>query len=521
MGHRSNTPPYTTQATDVTDDCVPSAGCSHASAAADNINSPGTWTSSGSSFSCEPGSTILNVGLPSVTVPVTSSLKKAGSFQVVYGGLGLNFTVLAPSGNSICAAQSNVGSLNVSMQLGGVSVLQAQSTTSATLTVFPPATLGPLSTCNFGSGITITSGCILNGSFDSNADYVEWFSNGFTTTILGSSPKALSTGPLSFWVDADTLGLSPANSSMDAIVRGVEAYIHVQLINNLPLITPYAVIQDPGAVTGLVVNKDGLTIGVLPSGIQTDDIPGSSYLPSQTNPAVALPSFDPGSYEIVLSGLTSGSYQVDSITTNFVSPPSEDSSSGDIATNEVVGYTVELSNASSGPSTILHPTTILLGDMNGDGKVDCADLGVVAASYGASTGLQGFNAWADLDHSGVINIVDLEFVAQQLPRGLTCPALTILTKYVTYQSTLADINYSLQFGLITEARIGDRLSDKIERAAETVANGKPDEARRSLKEFSDELDRLTPKDIPPLARHVLLEEAKALDARLPNRHDDR
>ena len=110
------------------------------------------------------------------------------------------------------------------------------------------------------------------------------------------------------------------------------------------------------------------------------------------------------------------------------------------------------------------PAVFLPGDLNGDGTVGCSDLAIAAASYGAAKGQAGFNAWADLDNEGAINILDLEFIVQHFPPGLTCPNLRILSQYVTFQSAVKDINGSLQLGLIDHYGIANSLSSKIEAA---------------------------------------------------------
>jgi hypothetical protein len=60
------------------------------------------------------------------------------------------------------------------------------------------------------------------------------------------------------------------------------------------------------------------------------------------------------------------------------------------------------------------------GDLNGDGVVNCADLDIVKASFGKSTGQAGFDPRADVNHDGVVNILDLSFVARLVPAGTSC-----------------------------------------------------------------------------------------------------
>ena len=87
-----------------------------------------------------------------------------------------------------------------------------------------------------------------------------------------------------------------------------------------------------------------------------------------------------------------------------------------ISESPPAGATVALKSAvsvvtSSGP---------LVGDVNGDGAVNCADLAIVKASFGKRTGQAGFDARADVNHDGMVNIVDLSTVSRAIPSGTTC-----------------------------------------------------------------------------------------------------
>jgi uncharacterized repeat protein (TIGR03803 family) len=66
------------------------------------------------------------------------------------------------------------------------------------------------------------------------------------------------------------------------------------------------------------------------------------------------------------------------------------------------------------------PSSNVPGDISGDGKVDCADIKVVKASFGKRQGQVGFNAKADVNNDKVVNIRDLVFVSRRLSSGLVC-----------------------------------------------------------------------------------------------------
>jgi hypothetical protein len=62
----------------------------------------------------------------------------------------------------------------------------------------------------------------------------------------------------------------------------------------------------------------------------------------------------------------------------------------------------------------------LVGDLNEDGSVGCDDIAIVKASFGKKVGQPGFDPRADVNGDGVVNVLDLSFVARQLPEGTTC-----------------------------------------------------------------------------------------------------
>ncbi len=66
-------------------------------------------------------------------------------------------------------------------------------------------------------------------------------------------------------------------------------------------------------------------------------------------------------------------------------------------------------------------TLRLVGDLNGDGFVDCGDLAIIKAAFGTSTGQPGFDPRADVNGDGVVNIKDLAFVSNRLTVGVRCP----------------------------------------------------------------------------------------------------
>jgi hypothetical protein len=64
----------------------------------------------------------------------------------------------------------------------------------------------------------------------------------------------------------------------------------------------------------------------------------------------------------------------------------------------------------------------IVGDINGDGKVDCSDTSIVRAAFNTSATQPRFDPRADVNFDGIVNIRDLSLVSQHLPTGTSCPA---------------------------------------------------------------------------------------------------
>lgn len=260
---------------------------------------------------CPSGRTISNVLLPEIVVPVQGGHKP---WSLRYGALGLDFQVLGPGPGTdiLCRATTASGTLEVFMQFPALEreILVARSVAGASLTVHAPHSVPFLPTCAFFQGGPFANDCVLFGAFDPNAHYAEWHTEGFTTVILGAEPGVTQTGPLTFWVNLEQLGLSPARDSMEILVRAVEPVIHQELVGSLPVIARYARIQDPGHVRLSVTAADGATTGSLPDGSILARIPRSFYIESESQPAVLLADFAEGVYNVVVTGISTGEFDL-------------------------------------------------------------------------------------------------------------------------------------------------------------------------------------------------------------------
>ncbi len=84
---------------------------------------------------------------------------------------------------------------------------------------------------------------------------------------------------------------------------------------------------------------------------------------------------------------------------------------------------VSTADASVGNSAVLSSSVVaakVIGDVNGDGVVNCADLALIKASFGSRSGAPAFNPDVDLDSNGLVDIRDLAIAARLLPPGTVC-----------------------------------------------------------------------------------------------------
>jgi hypothetical protein len=77
-------------------------------------------------------------------------------------------------------------------------------------------------------------------------------------------------------------------------------------------------------------------------------------------------------------------------------------------------------NTSASFNCVVPVNLAVTGDVNGDGKVDCADVAIIKAHLGQRFGQPGFDPRADLNADGVIDIKDLALVSRNLPAGTQC-----------------------------------------------------------------------------------------------------
>jgi hypothetical protein len=110
-----------------------------------------------------------------------------------------------------------------------------------------------------------------------------------------------------------------------------------------------------------------------------------------------------------LIGTASGPFSVDFLTHDLIDGPTIKTFSGNIIKGVVSTYSLNLD--SSGGVVV---ASFCPADVNGDGKVDAADLAIIRSTFGSRIGQSEYNSRADLNHDGVINVIDLAFASKTI-----------------------------------------------------------------------------------------------------------
>jgi len=181
---------------------------------------------------------------------------------------------------------------------------------------------------------------------------------------------------------------------------------------------------------GLVSSPTSVSIDVFPSPLSVPTprgftVPGTYFENLSFSPALPEPVPAPG-ITVVLPLLTPMSpgaslslYHIDPVL--GLAPAMNASGNPVVGTVNLDGVSATFNNVVTFSTVVAYVSTgSLLGDVNGDGSVNCADVSILKSSFGKRTGQAGFNSAADLNNDGIVDIRDLFIVSRQLPSGIVC-----------------------------------------------------------------------------------------------------
>ncbi|HLJ17422.1 MAG TPA: dockerin type I domain-containing protein [Bryobacteraceae bacterium] len=181
---------------------------------------------------------------------------------------------------------------------------------------------------------------------------------------------------------------------------------------------------------GLVSSPTTVSIDVFPSPLSVPTprgftMPGTYFENLSFSPALPEPIPAPGITVVLplLTPMTPGAqlnlYHIDPII--GLAPAMSASGQPVIGTVNAGGVSATFNNVVTFSTVVAYLSTgSILGDVNGDGKVNCADVSIVKSGFGTHTGQAGYNIAADLNNDGTVNILDLFIVSRQLAAGAVC-----------------------------------------------------------------------------------------------------
>jgi len=189
-----------------------------------------------------------------------------------------------------------------------------------------------------------------------------------------------------------------------------------------------AEIKFPAGIVSTVTNVS-IDVFSSPPAVPTPEgftSPGTYFVNLAFSPSLSEPIRFPGITLVLplLTSMTPGAhlslYHIDSVTGTLA--PAMD------AFHHAVVGTVDSGGQSATFLNVVTASTVVafisdgsvLGDVNGDGSVTCADVSLAQASFGKHAGQPGFNAAADLNNDHVVDIKDFFIVTHQLPAGTKC-----------------------------------------------------------------------------------------------------
>jgi len=120
--------------------------------------------------------------------------------------------------------------------------------------------------------------------------------------------------------------------------------------------------------------------------------------------------------------------------------------------NYSVTLTVIDVSSATGSVTKTAKVSNLIGDLNGDGKVDIKDLAIAAKAYGSSPGMPNWNPIADMNGDLKIDIKDLATIAKHYGETSSMSLIMPLTYSASYPAqvfTIIAMYLSIAFFLLT------------------------------------------------------------------------
>ncbi len=214
-----------------------------------------------------------------------------------------------------------------------------------------------------------------------------------------------------------------SGSAVNLVVSSGPAPVTVPNVVGLPQAAASSAITTAGLVVGTVTTQNSSTVaaGIVISQNPTAGISVAAAsavnLVVSTGPApVSVPNVVGLTQSAASSAITTAGLVVGTVTTQ---------SSSTVAAGNVISQSPAAGTSVASRSAVNLVISSgaadgLIGDVNGDGIVNCADLQIVVKALGSRKGQPRYNARADVNSDGLVNLDDLRIVRQHLAPGVHC-----------------------------------------------------------------------------------------------------
>jgi hypothetical protein len=267
------------------------------------------------------------------TTPLRVPVKlPSNPIQLDFGPAPLSFGAGKTSGGSLCTMPSTATAMPVDIAVPHatpVTIAEIDSTDSVEFHAASNAAIG-VPNCDFSAlqaltstGVTPpfsdfagTNNCLLTPTFHANWDVVAKLSSpGFTVTArsaaTGKQLTIYSTGPVTYYVDLDTMPNSPGSSAtFTQTMQALESFIRNTMLRNIPVIDKIALFQttpDRSQVTDPL----GRLVGVGTDTRVTRSFPGAGYAKVGGRSVAWVFEPVPGTYHVTIRGKANSKYQAD------------------------------------------------------------------------------------------------------------------------------------------------------------------------------------------------------------------
>jgi hypothetical protein len=267
--------------------------------------------------------------IPAVQVPVKLP---TNPLSLSYGPMPLSFPAGTTTGGSLCTMRSAASDMPVSIDVPKavpITIASIGSTDTIEFHVAKNAAIG-VPNCNFSAlqaltstGVTPplsdfagTDNCLLSPTFHANWDIVaKLTSQGLTVTTrsaaTGKQVALYSTGPVTYYVDLDTMPNSPGPSAtFNQTMQALESFIRTTLLQNIPVIDKIALFQATPD-RSQVADPLGRLVGIGKETKVTHTFPGAGYAKAAGRSVAWILEPVPGTFNVTIRGKARSKYQAD------------------------------------------------------------------------------------------------------------------------------------------------------------------------------------------------------------------